>query len=141
MAFPLRRNIYSTLRALATGSSTIFIDNEATITYALTNGWLDSGSVCNKCMAFASVSPYNKCINGFAYRYIDASCNSYQYIFDGLNFESPKIKFCSYLKAIYKWVENCPEKNVLRNTGISKNSYTLIKAVISKFLEKEHSAQ
>ena len=47
---------------------------------------------------------------------------------------SPKIGLNDYLFAVYKWIENSGEKNVLRNINIAKRSYQLIKQHIYRFL-------
>ncbi|KAI5151604.1 hypothetical protein ENBRE01_2252 [Enteropsectra breve] len=64
----------------------------------------------------------------------------YTPLFQGLNISCPKIQLPCYFKAIYKWVENCPEVNVLRNTGISKASYSLIKSIINRFVDADYSS-
>ncbi|KAI5152545.1 hypothetical protein ENBRE01_2910 [Enteropsectra breve] len=61
-------------------------------------------------------------------------------LFQGLNISCPKIQLPCYFKAIYKWVENCPEVSVLRNTGISKVSYSLIKSTINRFVDADYSS-
>ncbi|KAG0420500.1 hypothetical protein DMUE_6339, partial [Dictyocoela muelleri] len=50
---------------------------------------------------------------------------------------TPKIKIELYLLAIYKWVENVHEKDVLRNLCISKKSFQKIKKNIYDFITEE----
>ncbi|KAI5151444.1 hypothetical protein ENBRE01_2144, partial [Enteropsectra breve] len=139
MVVHLQSSNYSLLHEPNTDASIILTDNEAAISYALTIGWLGNGASCKKCGELATLTSYSRYTNNFAYRCTNRSCRSFMNILEGLYIASPKIKLCSYFKAIYKWEENSTEANVLRNTGLSKASYSSIKSEISAFLHDYNS--
>lgn len=66
------------------------------------------------------------------------TCGKRVTFFYGLIINFSKLSVEKMFSVIYNFVENCSEKNVLRNNKISKNCYNKIKQVIRKFIMKQN---
>lgn len=74
-----------------------------------------------------------KYLNKYSYKCKD--CRKERRLTLGLRIDIPTVFLPKYFRCIYKWCENVPEKNVLRNCEISKSTYQKIKSNIHDFIE------
>jgi ISXO2-like transposase domain len=123
-----------------TERSPIFLSIETAIEYLLRTNRLASVIACSECSEEMSIVMCKNRLNGKAYLCKSRSCRKTVSIFKSLRISSPKVEIFTYLLAIYKWIENVFEKDVLRNLQISKSSYQGIKQHIYAFIKREISS-
>jgi hypothetical protein len=66
--------------------------------------------------------------------YFCTHCKKHSPLFTGLRINNPKIPLHTYFLAIFKWLENKYEKDILRNLNISKGSFQSIKKLILEYV-------
>jgi hypothetical protein len=123
-----------------TERSQIFIYTEASIKYLIRTGRLPDTITCPDCNNQMNLIVCRDRLNKRAFFCKNRSCQKKISIFNSLRIKSPKVVISTYLLAIYKWIENVFEKDVLRNLNISKASYQCIKQHIYSFAQRERTS-
>lgn len=124
-----------------TERSPIFKNSQTSIKYLILTNRLSSEISCKKCNKIMRIISSKAHLNTCVYSCINRQCRKQIALFDLFIIQSPKIQIELYLLAIYKWIENVYEKDILRNLKISKFSYQLIKKHILKFIELEREIE
>lgn len=82
---------------------------------------------CTCCTSVMSLQVNKKTNNKYSYVCLSRKCRKQVGLFYNTLFSEPNVPIHNYLFAIYKWLENSYEKDVLRNSKISKKSFSIIK--------------
>ncbi|KAM0674511.1 hypothetical protein GVAV_002126 [Gurleya vavrai] len=112
--------------------SFIFSNIENSLNFLLKTSLLSSKKECNNCKTSMNIIKCNSALN--KHTFYCPTDKKREGLFKNKLFESPKISIDKYLLAVYKWVENMQEKNVLHNCEISKQAYQKIKKKLPKIL-------
>lgn len=113
--------------------SRIFFTDEYAIKYLIVTDRVASRIKCNLCDGTMQLYIKRTRLNSRIYQCVNLLCKHSSSIFKNLPISTPKIPINKYLYAIYKWVENCTEKDVLRNCDFSKSAYQTIKGHIRDY--------
>ncbi|KAM0674203.1 hypothetical protein GVAV_002277 [Gurleya vavrai] len=112
--------------------SFIFTYIEKSLNFLLKTSLLSSKKECNYCKTLINII---KCNSASKKRtYYCPTDKKREGLFKNKLFDSPKINIDKYLLAVYKWVKNMQEKNVLHNCEISKQAYKKNKKNLPKIL-------
>ncbi|KCZ77799.1 hypothetical protein H311_01184, partial [Anncaliia algerae PRA109] len=123
-------NIY---REPETERSEVFVSDEKAITYLIESRRLEETRECVKCDGVMRIMNSKSHLNRKVYYCKNRECRSYKSLFEDLKISEPRISISTYLLAVYKWIENVIEKDVLRNLNISKGAYQKIKSHLNNF--------
>lgn len=116
----------------------IFSNNTTAIDYLIKTERIKKFTICDRCNNQMSLHKCSDRLHGFVYTCKSRQCQHRKGLFEGKRIEYPKIAISDYLYAIYKWIENHFEKDVIRNLKISKKSYQNIKKNCIGFAKKMH---
>ena len=114
--------------------SELFHEFKFALEYCKNQELVEDSIICCYCGAQMKIRKMSSFTGGFAYICTEYKCRKVQNIFSGKIICSPKLSLNVYFYAIYKWIENTSEKNVLINLNINKRTYQKIKYNISLFL-------
>jgi hypothetical protein len=106
-----------------TDLSPIFLTHATAIDYLIQTNRPPSSIVCPSCGDNMNMIKCKNYLNGLVYSCKLKNCRKNIPIFDSFRIASPKIEISTYLLAVYKWIENIFEKDILRNLKISKAAY------------------
>lgn len=115
--------------------SSIFYSNDIAFDYIILTKRLETVLGCVLCGAEMHIYKYKDKLNSRMFQCINKSCKAKRSLFKNLPISSPQIELRLYIFSIYKWVENCPEKDVLRNGQLSKFAFQSIKKHIHRYIE------
>jgi ISXO2-like transposase domain len=118
--------------------SVLFLENNKSIEYLRLTDRLADNENCSVCGYRMKLIKSQRHLSGFLYSCQNKHCRKTKTIFIGKLINTPKIDLCTYLFAIYKWIENDFEKDVLRNLNVAKTSFQKIKKHISQFNHCEY---
>lgn len=118
--------------------SSIFLNIENTIKYLLDKNYISDSKQCSKCDNLMLIESYKKNINNYAYKCKNRECRTVCSLFEGKRIFYPEVTLDKHLLAIFKWLENNYEKDVLRNLNFGKKMVQKIKKNIQSFLAEEY---
>ncbi|KCZ77306.1 hypothetical protein H311_01686 [Anncaliia algerae PRA109] len=127
------------LREPCNERSMVLLSEENAIQYLIESGRLSVNKKCAKCEDSMKIINSNNHLNKKIYYCRNRECRFSKPIFYGLRINTPRIPISTYLLAVYKWIENVYEKDILRNLNISKASYQKIKSHLLNFSQEQNS--
>jgi hypothetical protein len=108
----------------------IFKNNETCIGFMLENKLIDVTCTCRSCGFLMKLQKFNRSTNGFVYRCTGRDCCKRLTLLTATRFLKPKIPLKDYVLAIYCWIIQMTNYQIVDVTEISEPSLILIKKQI-----------
>lgn len=120
--------------------SPIFASAENAISMLKKKGLIYLNRICTECTGQMSLQYNAKSNTKHSYICLSRSCRKQVNLLNKLKISTPNIPIHNYLFAIFKWLENAYEKDVIRNAKISKKSFTVIKKHLIEWCREKNKA-